>query len=105
VRGLAFDLTDDVIEELCRRPCAYCGISPATEINGYIYNGIDRIDPSIGYLAGNVAPCCKYCNVAKRTMNRDEFFAWVEQVYFYSAACADEPAGQAHLARAVPSRP
>jgi hypothetical protein len=54
-------------------------------LNGdFVYNGIDRIDSSIGYVEGNIVPCCKACNMAKNTMGQDEFMLWVERVYNHS---------------------
>ena len=47
-------------------------------------NGIDRVDSSKGYVEDNVVPCCKYCNTAKNTMSRDEFFKWIKRVYEYN---------------------
>ena len=50
-------------------------------MNGvFIYNGIDRLDPTRGYIAKNVVPCCKTCNVAKLRMSREEFLNWVWRV-------------------------
>jgi hypothetical protein len=84
VRGYSFDLSDDEIAEICARPCAYCNAAPSMKIKDYVYNGIDRVDPSRGYARDNVVPCCKTCNIAKNTMSRDEFFAWVDSVHRYS---------------------
>ena len=47
-------------------------------------NGIDRVDSSKGYVEDNVVSCCKYCNTAKNTMSRDEFFKWIKRVYEYN---------------------
>ena len=39
------------------------------ECNGqYLYNGIDRIDNKLGYIKGNMTPCCKICNHAKHDL-------------------------------------
>jgi hypothetical protein len=50
-------------------------------MNGaFIYSGIDRIDPTHGYISDNVVPCCRTCNVAKLKMTRDEFLAWAWRI-------------------------
>ena len=36
------------------RPCAYCGRIPET---GKVW-GLDRVKPSLGYVPGNLVPCC-----------------------------------------------
>jgi hypothetical protein len=59
---------DDLLAE-CGDTCVYCGIS----LN---YNGaasgdrrstasLDRIDPSLGYVVGNIAVACYRCNAIK----------------------------------------
>lgn len=64
--------------------CNYCGsqgtetaksrASKSTLSGGALkLNGIDRIDNSLGYIEGNVATCCKMCNISKGDMSCDEF--------------------------------
>lgn len=61
----------DLIEEDCKifyeTLCDYCG-GPIKGI------GIDRVDPSIGYIKSNIVPCCSKCNYMKNTMTKEEFF-------------------------------
>ena len=54
---------------------------PANAIGGFRYNGIDRVDSSRGYEAGNVVASCKRCNYTKQTMSRVEFVDWIRSVY------------------------
>lgn len=95
-RGLSFSLTKEEFREMTSSPCFYCGASPssgiATGTNAskltrenatYIYNGIDRLDNSLGYELFNCVPCCRPCNFAKRTRSINEFKLWVEKVYNY----------------------
>lgn len=87
-RNLSWELSDTFVQELITQPCYYCGGSPS-QIAGnhggrngtFIYNGIDRIDSSIGYVPDNTVPCCKRCNYAKHEMNVQEFKDWVRRVY------------------------
>lgn len=46
-----------------------------------LYNGIDRVDSSLGYTVDNVVPCCKLCNQAKNNLSKQEFVDWVKRVY------------------------
>ena len=76
-RDRAFGLTDGQVRDLIQSPCYYCGrvgvnLHPYRGFN-YRYNGIDRVDSSIGYVTGNVVPCCKPCNYAKNELSQSEF--------------------------------
>lgn len=83
-RGREFALSWGDVHALVWNPCAYCGAAPTNtitlwdETDDFIlrYQGIDRIDNSIGYVPGNVAPCCAACNSAKGT---DTFAGFVER--------------------------
>lgn len=85
-RGYSFDLTKEGVNNLCSKPCHYCGQEPkiyssarADEV--WKRNGIDRVDNSIGYTLKNVVPCCKECNVAKHAQTLEVFLNWVERVH------------------------
>jgi hypothetical protein len=90
--GRTFDLTEDQFRVITQQDCSYCGASPSQRklanrlsFGAYVYNGIDRIDNSLGYTLGNVAAACKSCNAAKGTMTRKEFVAWAMRVALHSA--------------------
>lgn len=86
-RNLKYELSDDYAIALSQENCFYCGINPKQKIkseseNGdYIYNGIDRIDSSIGYTIENCVPCCGRCNEAKMAESQSGFFEWIKKVY------------------------
>lgn len=88
-RNILFDLTIDYFMALTSSDCAYCGASPAKRTtdsrgnNGYAHNGIDRIDNTMGYVEGNVTPCCTTCNYAKRQMTVLEFIGWANSLYLH----------------------
>jgi hypothetical protein len=90
IKGFEFLLSEEYFFKLTSDNCFYCGESPSninknTFNNGdYVYNGIDRVDSSKGYIEGNVVPCCKTCNYAKRRMASKDFLDWVERVYNHS---------------------
>lgn len=85
-RNYTFDLSKIQFEALVQANCWYCGVEPIqvmlnSHSNGaYIYNGIDRIDNTIGYTIENCVTCCKVCNRAKREMSYDEFMAYLRRI-------------------------
>jgi hypothetical protein len=81
ITGERFNLSNEEIADMCSKDCFYCGLGPSNSIRGFIYNGIDRIDSSKGYINGNVVPCCAHCNRAKNSYTVDEFKNWVCRVY------------------------
>jgi len=58
-KGVSFELKKEYWDVLIKDNCAYCKRSPTT------WFGVDRIVPSLGYVIGNVTPCCLDCNVDK----------------------------------------
>lgn len=58
-RGINFDLPFDSYACLLQNPCHYCK-GPLNRTS----TGLDRMDndKSIGYVIGNVLPCCNQCN-------------------------------------------
>ena len=89
-RNLPFEISKDEFIKLSKLNCYYCGIKPLqikrstahkNHHGDFIYNGIDRIDSSIGYIKENVVPCCKDCNTAKMQMSQQEFYDWIDRVY------------------------
>lgn len=85
-RSLLFTLTKEQFEHIVQQPCHYCGALPANvatvpwNTDRYVYGGIDRVDNTQGYVTQNVVPCCKVCNLAKKTMTVEEFFTWIKRV-------------------------
>ncbi len=100
-RNHEFSLTMDETIDLLKRNCYYCGGLPNNVFNAILrnrrdksqynfyeikeydikYNGIDRINSSLGYTIDNVVSCCKHCNTAKLDRTYDEFKSWIERVY------------------------
>jgi hypothetical protein len=76
-----FNFTEDSFREITSLPCVYCGELPLqcvkTKGSQYVYNGIDRVDNTLGYTLDNCVPCCKTCNLAKRSMSVQEFIDWL----------------------------
>lgn len=91
-RGLQFELSVDEFRSITSANCHYCGATPSNSHKAarpregavaYRYNGIDRVDNSIGYSAGNIVSCCQTCNRAKSDMPQGEFLAWIERIANY----------------------
>jgi hypothetical protein len=76
--------------------CFYCGLPPQDihfsyskkryskgidEDNRETFNGIDRIDSSIGYTLDNTVSCCNMCNRMKSDFLQNEFFNKIELIY------------------------
>jgi hypothetical protein len=81
-----FGLTKECFRSVSTMNCNYCGTEP-TYTNGYKkwhpkikINGLDRVDPSIGYFDDNVVACCKDCNIAKLDKTEEEFFLWLKRI-------------------------
>lgn len=86
--GKSFDLDKDTFRVLTKSNCFYCGAEPnqqAKNINRksvYTYNGIDRLDNSLGYTIDNSVACCKWCNMAKNSLTLEEFRERTGRVYY-----------------------
>lgn len=97
IRHLEWALARESAKALFDGDCFYCGSAPIdtypsdadvarTQINGaYTYNGIDRIDPELGYIEGNCVSCCKKCNYMKRDYSVEEFYAHIEKIIQHKA--------------------
>jgi len=79
--------------KLTTSPCFYCGTPPSQrkrspgqvgEHATYVYNGVDRVDNEVGYVAENCVPCCWRCNKAKGSMTQREF---LDMAMAISAEC------------------
>jgi len=88
-RDLLFNLTESEVVELIKKPCHYCGLPPSNNkitknCKGFLYSGIDRINPLEDYTISNVVPCCDKCNKSKNDHSVKEFLSWIEMVYTHS---------------------
>ncbi len=76
-RNIAFGLSLEDFRELVTKDCFYCSSPPLfivqTAHSRLAYNGVDRMDSSIGYTPGNCVTCCKPCNWMKKDMSVSEF--------------------------------
>jgi hypothetical protein len=85
-RDFEWGLSDVDFECLTQSACQYCGCAPAMvstnpgDNGSFVYNGIDRVNNTKGYVLGNVVPCCQKCNQAKLTYSVSDFLTWARRV-------------------------
>jgi len=77
-RRLDFPLTKEEFNVIVTLPCYYCGI-----IQPKGFNGIDRLDSTIGYSLDNCKSCCEMCNMMKGTTGQNIFIQRVEHILTY----------------------
>ena len=80
-RGISFDLSYSQFETLVDSECYFCGDTGGNTLrkrgyNVYSYNGIDRVDNSVGYLPSNCISYYSWCNKAK---NNDTLANFVDK--------------------------
>ena len=89
-KGNIFSLTVDEFKNIINQNCYYCGVSPSTHkklvrmgkvYDSFVYNGIDRINNSVGYIMDNVVPCCETCNKMKRHYSLDFFLKHINAIH------------------------
>lgn len=102
-RNHTFDLSSEYFISISIQDCHYCGSKPK-KYNKYLLkngsnahprsslnkenidrswielNGLDRIDNNVGYIEGNVVPCCTICNHAKHTLPYEEFINYLDNL-------------------------
>ena len=78
-KQLAFDFNKEEYVKLVETPCNYCGIMQEKG-----FNGIDRIDSTIGYIKDNCVSCCAMCNYMKGCLDKDIFIQRVEHIVSYN---------------------
>ena len=78
-KNLDFGLSSDVFDEIVKAPCYYCGT-----IQDKGFNGIDRLNSEVGYIADNCASACSMCNYMKASLSVDAFLGRVEHILTYN---------------------
>ena len=85
-RGYSFDLSFEKFFKLIQQNCYYCGDAPRfykakRAKNGSFFNGIDRLNNSLGYLKNNSVSCCKECNSSKMSLPMETFLGRIKKCY------------------------
>lgn len=74
-KNVEFSLTYEDFQGITTNPCNYCN-----EKHDRGFQGIDRIDQTVGYIRGNCVPCCKMCNYMKGSLHKNVFLKRVEHI-------------------------
>ena len=78
-KQLAFEIDKETFITLVKSPCHYCGI-----VQEKGFNGLDRMDSTVGYVIGNCVSCCEMCNYMKKCMSPDVFVKMAQHIDSYS---------------------
>lgn len=85
-RGKDFELTFKQFDNFITGNCYYCGIIPSNQYKykkkdiTIMYNGVDRVNPDLGYTLSNCVSCCKTCNFLKGTLQKEEFINQINKI-------------------------
>lgn len=90
IKNISFELLKDEFKYLTQQNCYYCNSEPSSKMNHnnrfgeFIYNGIDRLDSTKGYIKNNCVSCCILCNQAKMDLSKEEFLKHIEKIYRFN---------------------
>jgi hypothetical protein len=79
-RKKEFNLTKGQFRRFINDFCYYCGTEPRQKAKHprqkyeLLYNGIDRLDSSKGYILNNCVTCCSICNYMKQSLYEEDFY-------------------------------
>ncbi len=96
-RSLPWEISDDLFDFLIKQECHWCGLPPLkaerrskesfkysdTPDAVFLYNGIDRVDNSVGYTEENSVSCCEPCNKMKGSMPAKDFVVQAKRIAAY----------------------
>lgn len=89
-RSISFNVSSEYFILVAKQNCYICGARPNNKQSykgkKYLYSGVDRINNSVGYIDGNIAPCCKSCNSKKTDESLEAFFLHIVKILKYSAS-------------------
>ena len=84
-RNLEYELDQDYIEELLIKQNSRCLYTGIEFLNNHkdknTYPTIDRIDPSKGYIKGNICICTWAVNIIKSTFTTEQFKNIITKIY------------------------
>ena len=88
IKRIEFNLSINLFKKITSSRCIYCGKTPTNivkdnikgNMSSYQYNGIDRVDNTLGYTTSNCVPCCKLCNYTKNNLTQKNFMDWIKRV-------------------------
>lgn len=100
-RNISWELTNEQAIEIGSQDCYICGCKPTLQIKQnyssnkpewstdlkIYWNGIDRLDSSLGYTIENSRPCCTVCNKMKLNHSLHVFVEKCKQITSYQEKC------------------
>jgi len=95
-----FTLSVSHSKELFGSNCCYCGKPPQAvrkaryHESGFVYNGIDRVDNSKGYIEGNCVACCFMCSRMKFKFSAVEFITHARRISAYCETLKEATNGE-----------
>lgn len=85
LRKYFFELDFTDFKDLIVKNCYYCNEPPSNVLKqnyrSLTYNGLDRIDNTIGYKSSNVVTCCGWCNQMKNKYDAGTFLNRIKTIY------------------------
>lgn len=80
LKKLKFEFSEEEFKTLVVNPCYYCSI-----IDEKGFNGIDRMNQSVGYIQSNGVSCCAMCNWLKGSLDSATFIKRIRHIHsFYN---------------------
>ena len=83
-RGIPFALSMKEYRAIVVLNCHYCGSSPKVgyhQLTPVPLNGVDRVDPDLGYTPENCVPACSTCNKLKSNRPVEDFLQHIRRIY------------------------
>ena len=84
-KKLEFTYSEEEFKTLVEMPCYYCD---TMDEKGF--NGIDRMNQSVGYIQSNGVSCCAMCNWLKGSLDSATFIKRTKHIYSFKNGSSDE---------------
>ena len=106
--GRSFNISLEWLVDQVHRPCHYCNRVDINSVTvpskrpgevllaNFRYNGLDRVDNTLGYEVSNLVPCCVVCNRAKNSMPYDDFVKYIGHLVNYQNSLGDNHVNGQH---------
>lgn len=107
-RGYSWELTEEEFRDLTKSDCWYTGRKPSFLLSaptspdeGYLYNGIDRLDNTKGYTKENCVACCFPVNKAKNSTPVEEFLSLIKEIVIHKNLLTEQSVNDEHTRRTL----
>ena len=79
LKKLQFTFSEEEFKEMVVKPCYYCNI-----LDEKGFNGIDRMNQSVGYIQSNSTSCCIMCNWMKGSLDSATFIKRTRHIHSFT---------------------